>query len=92
VFTLRKFGFALAHNHLKPLINKTLSPVPNEPMLKNFFRAFLVFRLEFRQPALDLEAVLSYWRRTPLIQHVIEDRDADSGSALKRKLDEVYPF
>ena len=61
-------------------------------MIKNLFRAFLVFRLEFRQPALDLEAVLSYWRRTPLIQHVIEERDEDSGSALKRKLDEVYPF
>jgi hypothetical protein len=92
VFALRKVGFALAHHRLKPLINKTLSPVPNEPMLKNFFRAFLVFRLEFRQPALDLEAVLSYWRRTPLIQHVIEDRDADTDSSLKRKLDEVYPF
>ena len=61
-------------------------------MLKSFFRAFLVFRLEFRQPPLDLEAVMSFWRRAPLIQHVIEERDADSVSALKFKLDEVYPF
>ena len=61
-------------------------------MLKNFFRAFLVFRLEFRQPALDLEAMLSYWRRMPLIQHVIEECNADCSPALKRKIDEVYPF
>lgn len=61
-------------------------------MLKNFFRAFLVFRLEFRQPALDLEAMLSYWRRMPLIQYVIEERNTDCSSVLKRKLDEVYPF
>ena len=61
-------------------------------MLKNFFRAFLVFRLEFYQPALDLEAMLNYWRRMPLIQYVIEERNADRSSVLKRKLDEVYPF
>ena len=66
--------------------------MPNEPMLKSLFRAFLVFRLEFRQPPLDLEEVMSYWQRAPLIQHVIEERNADSGSAIKCKLDEVYPF
>jgi hypothetical protein len=61
-------------------------------MLKNLFRAFLVFRLEFRQPALDFEGLLSYWRRTPIIQYVIEDEGERRSSALKRKLDEVYPF
>ena len=61
-------------------------------MLKNIFRAFLVFRLEFRQPSLDLAALVSYWQRTPLIQYVIEDEGEKRGSALMRKLDEVYPF
>ena len=61
-------------------------------MLKNLFRAFIVFRLEFRQPALDFSALVSYWQRTPLIQYVIEEDGEKRGSALTRKLDEVYPF
>lgn len=61
-------------------------------MLKNLFRAFLVFRLEFRQPSLDFSALLSYWRRTPLIQQVIEEEVEKRGSPLVRKLDKVYPF
>lgn len=61
-------------------------------MLKNLFRAFIVFRLEFRQPSLDFSALLSYWRRTQLIQQVIVEEGEKSGSPLMRKLDEVYPF
>ena len=61
-------------------------------MLKNLFRAFIVFRLEFHQPSLDFSALLSYWRRTPLIQQVLEDKEGKRGSPLMRKLDEVYPF
>ncbi len=66
--------------------------MPLAPMLKNLFRAFLVFRLEFRQPALDIETILSYGRRAPLIQYAIEEQGERRGSALKRKLNEVYPF
>ena len=66
--------------------------MPLAPMLKNLFPAFLVFRLEFRQPALDIETILSYWRRAPLIQYAIEEQSERRGSALKRKLNEVYPF
>ena len=61
-------------------------------MLKNLFRAFLVFRLEFRQPSLSIEAILSYWHRAPIIQYVIEESKERSTSELVRKLDEVYPF
>ena len=69
-------------------------------MVKNLLRAFLVFRLEFHQPTLDFEAMLSYWRRAPIVQYVIEDDGQyvieDDGeqrsTALKRRLDEVYPF
>ena len=61
-------------------------------MLKNLFRAFLVFRLEFRQPSVDFSALLSYWPRTPLIQQVLEEEGEKRGSPLMRKLDEVYLF
>ena len=70
-------------------------------MVKNLLRAFLVFRLEFHQPTLNFEAMLSYWRRAPIVQYVIEDDGEqyvieDDGeqrsTALKRRLDEVYPF
>ena len=61
-------------------------------MIKNLFRVFLVFRLEFRQPALNIEAILSYWNRAPIIQYVIEESSERPTSALVRKLDEVYPF
>lgn len=61
-------------------------------MLKNLFRAFVVFRLEFRQPESDFTALISYWQRVPLIQYVIEDEREKRGCALMCKLDEVYPF
>ena len=61
-------------------------------MLKNLFRAFLVFRLEFRQPSLDFSAFLGYWRRTPLIQQVVEEEGEKRSSPIVRKLDKVFPF
>ena len=61
-------------------------------MIKNLFRAFLVFRLEFRQPSLNIEAILNYWHRAPIIQYVIEESRERPTSALVRKLDEIYPF
>lgn len=61
-------------------------------MVKNLLRAFLVFRLEFHQPTLHFETLLSYWRRTPIVQYVIEDDREQRSTALKRRLDEVYPF
>ena len=61
-------------------------------MLKNLFRAFLVFRLEFRQPSPDFSALLGYWLRTPLIQQVVEEEGDKRGSLIERKLDKVYPF
>ena len=61
-------------------------------MVKNLLRAFLVFRLEFHQPTLHFETMLSYWRRTPIVQYVIEDDGEQRSTALKRRLDEVYPF
>ena len=61
-------------------------------MVKNLLRAFLVFRLEFHQPSLSMEAMLSYWRRSPLVQYVIEDQGERRSAAIKRRLDEVYPF
>lgn len=61
-------------------------------MVKNLLRAFLVFRLEFHQPTFHFETLLSYWRRTPIVQYVIEDDREQRSIALKRRLDEVYPF
>lgn len=61
-------------------------------MVKNLLRAFLVFRLAFHQPTLHFEAMLSYWRRTPIVQYVVESDGEQRSRALKRKLDEVYPF
>ncbi len=63
-------------------------------MLKNLISAFLVFRLECRQLAVDVDLVLSLWRRRPAIEIVLERRTerADKRAALRRKLDEVYPF
>ena len=40
----------------------------------------------------NIEAILSYWHRAPIIQYVIEDSKERSTSELVRKLDEVYPF
>lgn len=61
-------------------------------MVKNLLRAFLVFRLEFHRPTLHVEAMLSYWRRTPIVQYVIEDDGEQRGPALKHRLNEIYPF
>ena len=36
--------------------------------------------------------MLSYWRRAPIVQYVIEDDGEQRSNALKRRLDEVYPF
>ncbi|MBT4498613.1 MAG: hypothetical protein HOC74_12870 [Gemmatimonadetes bacterium] len=63
-------------------------------MLKNLISAFLVFRLECRQLAVDVDLVLSLWRQRPAIEIVLERRAerAEKRAALRRKLDEVYPF
>ena len=61
-------------------------------MVKNLLRAFLVFRLEFHQPTLHVEAMLSYWRRIPIVQYVIEDDGTERSLALEHRLDEIYPF
>ena len=61
-------------------------------MGKHLLRAFLVFRLECHQPTLNFEAMLSYWRRAPIVQYVVENDGEQRSSAIKRRLDEVYPF
>jgi len=63
-------------------------------MLKNLISAFLVFRLECRQLAVDLDLVLALWRQRPRIEIVLGARQerAIQKAALRRKLDEVYPF
>jgi hypothetical protein len=63
-------------------------------MLKNLISAFLVFRLECRQLAVDLDLVLALWRQRPTIEIVLSacQRSAARKSALRRRLDEVYPF
>ena len=60
-------------------------------MLKTLFRALFVLRLESRQPALTTSSILHYWRTRPAIHYIVGQTQAQS-SALKRKLDEVYPF
>ena len=63
-------------------------------MLKNLISAFLVCRLEFRQLGVDLDLVLALWRHRPAIEIVLGQRRQRErrGDALRRKLDEVYPF
>jgi hypothetical protein len=63
-------------------------------MLKNLISAFLVFRLECRQLAVDLDLVLALWRQRPTIEIVLKARQNSVArkSALRRRLDEVYPF
>ena len=61
-------------------------------MLKTFLRAFLVFHLESRMPALTPSAVLAYWRSRPTIHFVLEQTHALRSSQIKRSLDRVYPF
>lgn len=63
-------------------------------MLKNLISAFLVFRLECRQLAVDLDLALALWRQRPTIEIVLDARQerATQKTALHRKLDEVYPF
>ena len=63
-------------------------------MLKNLISAFLVFRLELRQLPVDLDLVFALWRQHPVIEIVLGRREAraEKRAALRRKLDEVYPF
>ena len=61
-------------------------------MLKTFLRAFFVFHLEFRMPALTPSAVWTYWRSRPTIHFVLEQTHAARSNQIKRSLDRVYPF
>jgi hypothetical protein len=63
-------------------------------MLRNLIRAFLVLRLELREVPVDLELVLSWWWRGSTIEIVLGEREdrAARTAALRRRLDEVYPF
>ena len=61
-------------------------------MLKTFLRAFVVFHLESRMPALTLSAVWSYWRSRPTIHFVLEQTHTALSNQIKRSLDRVYPF
>ena len=67
---------------------------PGVRMLTNLVKALLVFRLESRQLAVDLDLVLALWRSRPVIEVVIGARDgaAARASAIRRRLNEVYPF
>jgi hypothetical protein len=63
-------------------------------MLKNLIRAFLICRLELRQPSLDLDLAFLSWLYRPAIQILLEEKE-DRGQQrehLLLKLDEVYPF
>jgi hypothetical protein len=61
-------------------------------MVKNLIRAFLICRLELRQPLLDLDLALG--RQRPVIQFVLEQAETPRArrAALCHRLDEVYPF
>ena len=61
-------------------------------MLKTFLRAFVVFHLESRMPALTASAVWSYWRSRPTIHFVLEQKHTARSSQIKRSLDRIYPF
>ena len=61
-------------------------------MLKTFLRAFVVFHLESRMPALTPSAVWAYWRSRPTIHFVLNQTRIARGSKIKRSLDQVYPF
>jgi len=68
--------------------------MPDDVMLMNLIRLFLIFRLEYRQLAVDLELVLAMWRQRPVIEIVLDAREKreEKKAVLRRKLDEVYPF
>jgi len=62
-------------------------------MLKTLIRAFLVLRLESRQPALTLGTVLAYWRARPAIHYTLDETSRQTRARrIKQKLNEVYPF
>lgn len=63
-------------------------------MFRGLISAFLVLRLEIRHLPIDLELVLAQWRQRSAIEIAIGDRQTcpDRRAALRRKLDEVYPF
>ena len=63
-------------------------------MFKNLISALLVCRLEFRQLAVDLDLVLMLWRTRPAIEIVLDrlQERKRRRAALRRRLDEVYPF
>jgi hypothetical protein len=63
-------------------------------MLKNIIRAFLICRLELRQPSIDLNLALSSWLHRPAIQILLEEEEEQDQQRehLLHKLDEVYPF
>ncbi len=60
-------------------------------MLKTLIRTLFVLRLESRQPALNVSTILAYWRTRPAIHYIVGQAKTRS-SALKHKIDEVYPF
>lgn len=63
-------------------------------MIRNLIRAVLVCRLELRQLAIDVDLVLAAWHRRPVIEVVLDTRRLrwQRRAALRRRLDEVYPF
>ena len=68
-------------------------------MLKNLIRAFLICRLELRQPSLDLDLFFPSWLHRPAIHILLEEEEeGEEGEGEKQrehlllKLDEVYPF
>ena len=64
-------------------------------MLRNFVRAFLIFRLELRQLPLDVDQVIYAWVHRPaihLLHQATEAARCVRPSRLTRRLDEVYPF
>ena len=68
-------------------------------MLKNLIRAFLIFRLELRQPSLDLELFFLSWLHRPAIHILLEEKEEEEEEEEEKqrehlllKLNEVYPF
>ena len=64
-------------------------------MIKNLIRAFLICRLELRQPSLDLELFFLSWLHRPAIHILIEEKEEEEEKQREQlllKLDEVYPF
>ncbi|MEW6749925.1 MAG: hypothetical protein AB1505_02990 [Candidatus Latescibacterota bacterium] len=63
-------------------------------MVRGLIRALLVLRLESRQLPIDLGLVLAMWRSQPVVEIVVAARQeaAARRAAVRRRLDEVYPF